>query len=87
MDGWVQSGGWSSVNGLLINDGQGYNLDGYPTAIAPVFSQDNPNYSVQVDIRVDRYTDEGGISGFGIVVRSPDQVGGYKLGVCIALMQ
>jgi hypothetical protein len=86
MDGWVQSGGWSSVNGMLVNDGQDYNNDGHPTASAPLFPQDIPNYSVQVDMRLDRYTDEGGISGlagFGVVVRwSQDQNGGYKIGVC-----
>jgi hypothetical protein len=87
MDGWVQSNGWSSVDGMLVNDGQDYDNDGHPTAIAPQFPQDIPDYSVQVDIQVARYTDEGGISGlasFGVVVRSPDQVEGYKVGVCVS---
>lgn len=85
LGGWTQSGGWSSSNGMLINDGSDYNNDGHPTAIAPTFPQDIANYSVQTDIRLDRYTDEGGISGeagFGFVVRSPDQIAGDKLGVC-----
>lgn len=86
MDGWVQSGGWSSVNGMLVNDGTDYDNDGHPTAIAPTFPQDITNYSVQVDIRLDRYTDEGGMSGlasFGVVVRwSQDQNRGYKIGAC-----
>lgn len=70
---------------MLVNDGTDYNNDGHPTAIAPYPPQDIRDYSVQVDIRLDRYTDEGGFSGeagFGVVVRSPDQVGGYKIGVC-----
>lgn len=85
LGGWTQSGGWSSSGGMLINDGSDYNNDGHPTAIAPTFPQDIANYSVQTDIWLDRYTDEGGISGeagFGLVVRSPDQIAGYKLGVC-----
>jgi len=85
LGGWTQSGGWSSSNEMLINDGSDYNNDGHPTAIAPTFPQDIANYSVQTDIRLDRYTDEGGISGeagFGLVVRSPDQIAGDKLGVC-----
>ena len=87
MDGWTESGGWSNVNGMLVNDGSQYSLSGDPTVIAPYPPQDIANYSVQADIRLDRYTDEGGFSGeasFGIVVRSPDGGGGYKIGVCVS---
>lgn len=86
LDGWIQSGGWSSVNSMLVNDGMDYNNDGHPTATAPALSQNITNYSVQVDIRLDRYADAGGISGlasFGVVVHwSQDQNGGYKIGAC-----
>lgn len=85
MGGWIQSSGWRNVNGMLVNDGQDYDSDGHPTAIAPEFPQDIPDYSVQVDIQVVGYTDKGEISGlasFGVVVRSPDQVEGYKIGIC-----
>lgn len=82
MDGWTQSDGWNSVNGMLVNDGSDYNIDGHPTAIAPSLPQGVTNYSVQADIRLDRYTDQGGLASFGVVVRSPDNVGGYKIGVC-----
>lgn len=85
MNGWTASNDWHLVNGMLVNDGSQYNYDGNPTAIAPYPPDDITNYSVQAEIRLDRYTDEGGgVATFGIVARSPDGNGGYKFGSCAA---
>jgi 3-keto-disaccharide hydrolase len=87
LGGWMASDNtWHAINGILVNDGnqQDYNVDGNPTIIAPYPPADIANYSVQADIRLDRYTDEGqgGVATFGIVVRYSDGSGGYKFGSC-----
>lgn len=78
MDGWMTSDDdWHTVNGLLVNDGIRYS-----TILAPYPPNDIADYSVQADIRLDRYSDAQAEDIFGIIVRSPDGSGGYQLGVC-----
>jgi 3-keto-disaccharide hydrolase len=84
MGGWGATNDWHIVNGMLVNDGTQHASNGNPTAFAPYPPQDIANYSVQAEIRLDKYTDEGtyATDSFGIAVRYSDNNGGYKLGAC-----
>jgi hypothetical protein len=84
MGGWTATNDWHIVNGMLVNDGTQHASEGNPTAFAPYPPQDIANYSVQAEIRLDKYTDAGdyGADSFGIAVRYSDSNGGYKLGAC-----
>jgi hypothetical protein len=84
MDGWTATNDWHAVNGMLINDGTLIQPNGNPTALAPYPPQDIVNYSVQVEIRLDKYTDAGGngSDSFGIAIRYSDNSGGFKFGTC-----
>jgi len=84
MDGWTGGSDWSALNGMLVNNGTQYESNGEPSIITPYLPA-SADYVVQADIQLVRYSDGGAVTAmddFGIVVRSPNEGGGYKLSIC-----
>jgi hypothetical protein len=84
LNGWIGAGDWNVSGSMLVNDGIQYESTGDPSITAPYLPQ-TADYAVQADIQLVRYSDAGAFTAldhFGIVVRSPNGGGGYKLSIC-----
>lgn len=81
---WYGSGSWTTTDGQLVNDGQERDFTHDPTLIAPN-QPGTPDYVVEVEIRLVRYTDEGAFltaqGAFGANLRAGEG-GNYQFAFC-----
>lgn len=86
MGGWVGSEDWTTVNGMLVNNG---GRDSQQISItAPISLDAVRDYVVEADIQLVKYSDEGSTSAlnsFGLIVRSGDNNSGYGVGHCVSV--
>lgn len=81
LNGWIGTGDWKAVGGMLVNDASSGSM--IMSIKAPVDLDGVADYAVDADIQLVRY--DLTADSFGVVVRvPPDGHGGYAAGQCYA---
>jgi hypothetical protein len=84
LQGWTGGSDWYTSGNMMLNNGQQINS----ISLAPYHPGDNgiSNYAVDVQIELNRWSDDMGLNNFGIIVRSPDGQKGYTFAVCVSAL-
>src|SRR5581483_4003958 len=75
FNGWTGGSDWYTSGNMMLNNGQQIKS----MSLAPYHPGDDnvSDYSVDVEMQLNRWSDDMGSDSFGIIVRSPDGQKGY----------